>query len=273
MALDRFELKYWVQHEHIPALVRQIAPFTRLDPCANAKEGPEQGYWVNSLYFDNMMLGAYQEKLAGIQERSKLRLRTYGGVDVAPNLFLEVKQKSGMTIRKHRLALAPDYLNQAPQKGWVQELRRVCFDHETEAIPAVQRMVQMPNIRPVVLVLYRRVPYVAIGAEKVRITFDHSVSARRATDLLSTSAGRPLRPTHGQGVILEVKFSGPMPCWLQSFVVRNELVRESISKYALGMEAVSPLSENRRHQAFVDEGLDDLAISLLGRSPHVSKYP
>ena len=56
------------------------------------------GYMIRSLYFDDCYECAYEEKLAGVEARSKYRIRIYNYSDSI--IKLECKHKEGQYIHK-----------------------------------------------------------------------------------------------------------------------------------------------------------------------------
>lgn len=57
-----------------------------------------EGYLIRSLYFDDCYECAYEEKLAGVEARSKYRIRIYNYSDSI--IKLECKHKEGQYIHK-----------------------------------------------------------------------------------------------------------------------------------------------------------------------------
>ena len=69
----RHELKHYINHADYLAIrrrLREIAPLDRFS-------GPDGSYTVHSLYFDNLDNKALREKLDGVNNREKFRLRYY----------------------------------------------------------------------------------------------------------------------------------------------------------------------------------------------------
>ena len=82
----RHELKHYINHADYLAIrrrLREIAPLDRFS-------GPDGSYTVHSLYFDNLDNKALREKLDGVNNREKFRLRYYNG-DLS---FLRLEKKS-----------------------------------------------------------------------------------------------------------------------------------------------------------------------------------
>ena len=58
--------------------------------------GPDGRYKIRSIYFDDYWNTAYEEKLMGISDRKKYRIRFYNDQDDV--IHLECKRKSGSGI-------------------------------------------------------------------------------------------------------------------------------------------------------------------------------
>lgn len=94
----RREIKYVVAETEAAEIKRELAAV--MSPDAHSPSG---SYRVRSLYFDTLNNRDYFAKLAGIESRSKLRLRVYSASDETAKL--EIKRKWGEYQRKDTLTL------------------------------------------------------------------------------------------------------------------------------------------------------------------------
>ena len=79
----RHELKYFINPAELQVLRERLRPAMRLDAhCRNGRP-----YLVRSLYFDDAYDQAYFDKVAGVQNRDKYRIRIYDHRDDV--IFLE----------------------------------------------------------------------------------------------------------------------------------------------------------------------------------------
>ena len=90
------------RHEYKYLISRQAADLLRLrlphvmQPDRHA--GPTGQYTIRSLYFDDLDFGAFYEKVSGVDNRTKFRIRCYNYED---KIFkLEKKEKKGHLTRK-----------------------------------------------------------------------------------------------------------------------------------------------------------------------------
>ena len=86
----RYEYKYFVPVEKLDQLRRMIDPFVRLDSYA-AKQ-PDNQYTVRSIYFDSPSLHCFDEKVEGVGNRRKVRLRGYDLGNDESKVFMLVEK-------------------------------------------------------------------------------------------------------------------------------------------------------------------------------------
>ena len=86
---DRHEIKYTVSAYETQLLKHRLPALLRRDKHAGAKGC----YLIRSVYFDDVDYSAYNEKIAGVKERTKYRIRYYDLDDSV--IFFERKSKNG----------------------------------------------------------------------------------------------------------------------------------------------------------------------------------
>ncbi len=229
----RFEFKYRLSFAQAEA-VRERA-LVYLVPDAHSSDG---AYPVNSLYFDTPGLDDLHEMDEGIALRSKVRIRTYYRTPQPP-FFLELKQRFGTTIQKTRAALSPDdALRLATGVAPLDAYRGRSTHHELDAI---REVIDSRGMAPHVWVRYNRHAYVSEWGDGVRITFDRAIEAQSFDPAhpFRLSRGGWLFPEVDDRTVLEMKFLGAAPAWMQRAARQLELDRVSVSKY--GLSALSPV--------------------------------
>ena len=85
----RYELKFLVSAQTKSALLKHAQE--GLTPDVHGEDGV---YRVSSLYFDSPGREAYWEKLDGVRNRAKYRLRYYGDEPLGQAAFMEIKHLS-----------------------------------------------------------------------------------------------------------------------------------------------------------------------------------
>jgi len=230
----RFEIKYLISARLAGEIEKDVSQFMELDPFC--RDRPSRDYLVRSLYYDSPTLSAYFQKLDGVANRSKYRLRAYGVGDDAP-CFLEVKGRANNFSYKHRTLLSRQLRMRLNAQDWSWVLR-----HATDGdMPARFSMHALRRtLRPNVVIEYARRPYISARDYRFRVTFDRRIVAARGT-VLDAHAVRRHRVLPDQAV-LEIKFERTVPAWFQRLIGAYELQRLSISKYCRAVELLGLLN-------------------------------
>ena len=215
----RHELKYHITPAELGVLRGVLRPLMQLDP--NGNENNE--YHIRSLYFDTINDDALEEKIAGVGNRKKYRIRIYNFSDRV--IKLECKSKYGDLISKQSVTIPRDLAEQliAGDPEGLQRMRHPLF-HD------VFREMRTRLLRPAVIVDYVREAYIH-PAEEVRITFDKQLrTGLYSHDMFNP--GLPTYPVFDDPVeILEVKYDEFLPSYLQSVLSGVTAQRSAVSKY------------------------------------------
>ena len=141
----RHELKYHITPAELGVLRGVLAPVMQRDP--NGNEHNE--YHIRSLYFDTINDDALEEKIAGVGNRKKYRIRIYNFSDRV--IKLECKSKYGDLISKQSVTIPRELADQliAGDPEGLQRMRHPLF-HD------VYREMRTRLLRPAVIVDYVR---------------------------------------------------------------------------------------------------------------------
>ena len=234
-AFNRYELKYLVPEDKVPAIREELNQHMVRDPYV----GPT-GYGVWSVYYDTANLRFYREKIEGLKFRRKLRIRRYGETGGADEpisadamVAVEIKQRVNRVTQKRRVML-PYHL-----------ALDLCDRHQRIEYPGadqsfIDEVLDLSirlQLRPTVMTGYRREPYVGTNADLgLRVTLDHKVSGRdRDFDLRAEAENRfIIRPDLA---VMEVKVNERAPYWVTDMAARHDLQVQRISKYCQSIEA------------------------------------
>ena len=202
----RHELKFFISEEQHYLLSHALDRVLDRDP--NGDENNE--YAIRSLYFDTVWNSALFDKLAGVQNRDKYRIRIYNYSDKV--IKMECKTKFGTLISKRSISIPRDLCEQliAGDPTGLETTRSGLLND-------VYREMTVNLLRPVVLVDYVREAYLH-PAEEVRITFDKQLR----TGMRSIELFDPYVPTispfdHGE-MILEVKYNKSLPSYIRDIL-------------------------------------------------------
>ncbi len=233
----RYELKFLIPDSHYPAILEYLRQFMGFDrPTRRAAGG---FYDVFSLYFDSPGLLALRQKLDGDAFRRKFRFRFYRYPTT--DLFIEVKSRRRSVSLKERLPvrLSPHRIGEfldgrVPLSNGVPE--RVQCEN------AFFYYRHLLHLRPVVWIAYKRRAFVGLHAPNVRVTIDRSLRGSRFRNFDFQRGS--LEPFELQDLrrasILEAKFSGTVPYWLDRMLMRLSGMRMPLSKYRMAHAYLFP---------------------------------
>lgn len=208
------EPDYWLLRTRL----RQVA-----SPDGHA--GAHGNYQIRSLYFDTPEDKALREKLDGVNEREKFRIRYYNFDD--SYIRLEKKSKRGGVGNKQSVRLTREQCERllGGDVCWMTE------SGEALLIELYGKM-KFQQLRPRTIVDYRREAYV-YPAGNVRVTIDSDIR----TGLWNTrlfDRDLPTVPTgHPGRRILEVKFDDFLPDVIRDLIQLGERPHHAFSKYAV----------------------------------------
>ena len=220
----RNEWKYYISQWEAEELKRRLLPFMEVDPYARGGQ-----YTIRSLYFDDYWDSAYTEKMMGISDRKKWRIRIYDYSDVG--IKLERKKKKSSYIFKESAPLSRqefEWILEGKYEFLLGSPHNLCREFYYECMVNLQR--------PKVIVDYERTPLIRREGD-VRVTFDRDVRAAAFNyDIFDPNL--PTRATLEPGVlVLEVKFTEFLPSVIKELLPLDGQQFLAISKYTLCYEA------------------------------------
>ena len=213
----RHEVKHEISAGDAAALRARLRAVCK--PDGNAKDGK---YFIRSLYFDNPQDKALADKLNGVCNREKFRIRFYNNDPSFIRLEKKVKRKS------------LGYKLSAPISE--QEARAIAEgdiiwakDDERELLRDLYRKAYYEGFGAKTVVDYTREAYI-FEAGNVRVTLDYDIrTGLYSTDLLSPDL--PTLPIPDSPIILEVKWDNYLPTIIKDIVQVNKRAG-AFSKYA-----------------------------------------
>ena len=224
---SRHEMKYLISESTAAGITQYIKAYTHLDRHSEFK--PNNAYMISSVYLDSPNMRLCQESLDGQKNRFKLRIRSYTD-DLDYPRFFEIKRRVTTIIIKSRARIMYNSVKPLLSGSMVS-----LPEHDTESENLRQFLLYMNSINalPVVGVRYMRQACEGILDDRVRITIDRELSYQVTDDPLVRSDGSGWHrvPLHNK-VILEIKFTGAYPRWVDRLVKYFGLKAQSVSKYA-----------------------------------------
>ena len=219
--MNRYEVKYLVETRSVPAILDEIAEYTKPDP-----HDPGTGYKVHSVYWDTTDFRFFWEKIEGTKFRRKLRFRRYG--DTAP-VFVEVKQREDRTVQKRRLVWAAADVAAVFGDG----TRGVDWSRVTGDVVSteVALMIDRLHLKPRMAVLYRRRALFGRFDPELRITFDGRIQYHHLRLDIADTVDTGRYALDPRATVFEVKYNHRAPRWMTKLVARYGLEMVRMSKY------------------------------------------
>lgn len=216
----RHEWKHLINDTDYIELKQRLKLLMQPDPHAR----PDGTYQIRSLYFDNLADKVLREKIDGVSQREKFRIRYYNG---DPGLIhLEKKSKwSGLCAKESAVLTAAEAQAIADGKiEWMADVR------DRPLVFELYRKLSTQGLRPKAIVDYTREPFV-YPPGNVRVTLDHHIRTGLgctdflAPDCVTVPAGEPV-------IILEVKWDEYLPDLIRGAVQLKDRRVCAFSKYA-----------------------------------------
>jgi hypothetical protein len=234
-------MKFVIDADIRAALMAKLEPQLKAD--ANADETAY--YPIVSLYYDNPERDCYWEKIRGVQNRRKFRVRVYGSLDgkLPPTVFIEVKHKQDGRGVKRRVRMSLEDALRVGTGQW-PETKLSEVDRRT-VHEIIDDLVIRRSFQPVMVMRYDRRAYASRDPESdLRVTYDTGI-AYRLDNLNPVPDDRDFRPENylypPEVSVLEVKISGTIPYWLSRLLAETGCKLQSHSKYCNALERSDPV--------------------------------
>jgi SPX domain protein involved in polyphosphate accumulation len=227
---SRYEFKYLIKNKYANIIFNDALNFMDHDKFVNK----DHGYFVRSLYFDNSDFDNFFEKVDGIKLRKKFRIRTYDDIQkIDSPVYLESKGRVEDRVFKKRFKIDSSDLD--------------CFYYNKDINYLLQKYknnslieefifdVFRKNIKPRVLIDYKRKPLITKHGLYFRLTIDNDLRTSKTNLLFHDNEfflSKKCKPGY---TILEVKFERSIPAWFHRTIQAYDLKRQSISKCVYGV--------------------------------------
>ena len=232
LVYERYELKYHIPLALVAEISDYIADFCELDHYS--LKSPDQYYTINNLYLDTPNYLFFNTRLAGMDNRFNMRVRTYGTGE--PEMwFLEVKHKSKGFVTKTRAKLL--------DRTWLKHLVEGTLPERDEAVVRKDyaydfaKKVMSYQAAPVVFTQYRRKAFFSTIDDYARVTFDKELRYVPRREYRFTPSPDMQFYDHPElfdpytNVVLELKCEAAVPWWMLDLIRRFNLQRASFSKF------------------------------------------
>lgn len=196
-------MKYRHEWKHEINVLDRLTLLSRLSAVMQwDKHAPGGGERVRSLYFDSANDKALREKIDGVNEREKFRIRYYN--DDTSYIVLEKKSKRNGLCAKESCRLSA----QEAQRIVDGDLAWLASSDRPLCVELYAKM-QSQGLRPKTIVDYTRDPFV-YAPGNVRVTIDYNIrTGMFRTDFLNPET--LTLPAGDSPIILEVKWDAFLP--------------------------------------------------------------
>lgn len=214
----RHEVKHEISLSDMITIRHRLTAVAYPDPHAIAGK-----YFIRSLYFDNPADKALREKIDGLNQREKFRIRYYNG-DTSV-IHLEKKSKTNSLGNKQSAPLTAEQA-QSIVDGEIDWM----IESDYPLIKELYVKMTTEGIRPKTIVDYMREPFI-FPAGNVRVTLDYNIrSGLRCTDFLNPNC---VTVPVSDSIILEVKWDAFLPDIIGDAVSLADRREGAFSKYAV----------------------------------------
>ncbi|MDO4543086.1 MAG: polyphosphate polymerase domain-containing protein [Clostridia bacterium] len=216
----RYEQKYLISRQAAVLLKYRLASVMDVDPHAAGGS-----YHIRSLYFDDAAQSAFLDKVNGVDERSKFRIRHY---NFDPSMIrLEKKEKNGFLSRITSAQLDADTARLLASKELLSPLIT-----DNPLIRELLTLREATLLRPIVYVDYDRIPFVC-SQSNTRITIDSNIAGAVASMNIFDRTHTMLPAMPEDFAILEVKYDEQLPSHLLWLLEDVPMQVQALSKYCL----------------------------------------
>lgn len=214
----RHEFKFFISYADYLSLKSRLNAVAQLDP----NTGPEGKYFIRSLYFDNVYDSVLKEKIDGVNNREKFRIRCYN--KDAGFVRLEKKSKINGLCNKISAKLTQEEATRIINGdiSWMKDSGRAL-------VVELYSKMRAGLLKPRVIVDYTREPYI-YRPGNVRITFDYNIkSGLYNRNMFDFDA--PTVTAQAESILLEVKYDEFLPKVIQDIIQQGGRRSGSFSKY------------------------------------------
>ncbi|WP_353093526.1 polyphosphate polymerase domain-containing protein [Tissierella praeacuta] len=217
----RHEHKIYINLGDYYILKSRLKKIMKLDK--NSKEN--DGYFIRSIYFDDINDKALFEKISGINHREKYRIRFYNNDTSVIKLEKKIKD-NGLTKKFSSLISKEEC-----EKILEGDIEWIKFTNRSLLKEFYTRM-KSDLFKPRTIVDYNREAYIyPVG--NVRVTFDKLISSGLFSKEIFNENLPTMDSLDPQLIILEIKYDEFLPSVIADIIQIGDRRITAVSKYAL----------------------------------------
>lgn len=179
------------------------------------------GYIIRSLYFDTIYNNDFLDKENGLENRRKIRIRTYN-LDTE-TIKLEIKEKKGDLQCKRSLLISKD-VGESLIKGRYEVLK----EYDNDLAKELYAIMSLECYRPKCIIEYKRNAYILLE-NNIRITIDENIrGTEESFDIFSDNLNLN---NILDSTVLEVKYNNFLFSYIKDLLCLVDSDEIAISKY------------------------------------------
>lgn len=214
----RHEYKYNISYEEMLRLREKLNDLLEIDRNSS-------GYMVRSLYFDSINDIDYYEKLDGVINRKKIRLRIYD--PKTKKVKLELKSKYDYHQQKESLIITKEEAEEL-----IKENYSILLKYKEDVASKIYMILTTNCYKPKVIIEYKRIAYTT--KNNTRITFDFNIKKSNSVHAFFDKNINYLNITSPKNIVLEIKFNRFLEPYISNILSSYISNKESVSKYVMG---------------------------------------
>lgn len=213
---NRYEIKYLISEKEYDIISRRLKYFLKSDTHYE-----KSSYKVSNIYFDDYNNQALFQKLEGLENRKKYRIRYYD--DDLSFIRFECKIKENQMVRKESMVIDEnDYRKLLSGQMSKEPVNHGLLNGNLISYFFLHRFL----FKPVLIVDYDREAY-NFGLSDIRITIDKKLKYGDVNSLVRL-------PYYHQPVyILEIKYQRFLPSFIKNLLQLTSCEQLAISKYTM----------------------------------------
>lgn len=260
----RSEYKFLLPIDAAETVRRYVLRYAAYDKYSFRE--PDHAYTVRSIYLDTAHGTIYDNKLEGLRDRIKVRVRGYGQVTPDSKVNLELKRKRGAGSWKSKA-----WTSLVEARDWLAEMGGPLpfAPNDYAAARRFGYFAKRFHLRPTALVTYDREAFVGVHDPTLRLTMDMRLRGRFTDQLMDLGGVCPVQ-VYTKSFIFEVKFDYHFPSWIKPLLEDLGATKQALSKYVLVVDAAAAGS----HRAWRSPFRGSLAYrrSLLHQTTDLTGY-
>lgn len=247
----RREYKYLIPSAYLDDLRSEFLPFVEHDKYSLSR--PNYEYTIRSIYYDTRKLTFYHEKLEGVKNRKKLRIRGYNEFSENSIVLLEIKRRLNDFIDKNRAIMNYRDLNVLFETCDIEQYVTCKDENNLNDAKRFFYNYTKKSLMPISLVVYDREAFFSKFNPNIRITFDKNLRYKSFPVFADLFDENGLKPTEimSRNFLLEMKFHNGYPEAFQKIINKFKLKRMPFSKYEVCVTADESFNAVIKNNRFI----------------------